>query len=109
MELRRTPRAPIDLLVEFAPKSLTSDRRGGRAKDISIGGMFVETSEPPAFGAEVVVEFTLPGQRASFVLPGVVRWTDRDGMGVQFQTLSARETFAITELTVSSLRAPTPT
>ncbi|WP_394825831.1 PilZ domain-containing protein [Pendulispora albinea] len=98
MELRRTPRAPIDLLVEFAPKSETTDRRGGRAKDISIGGMFVETPDPPGFGAEVLIELTLPGERSAFVLPGVVRWTDRDGMGVQFRTLSARETFAITEI-----------
>ncbi|HWL85447.1 MAG TPA: PilZ domain-containing protein [Polyangiaceae bacterium] len=98
MELRRTPRAPIDLLVEFAPKAAGSDRRGGRAKDISLGGMFVETADPPEFGAEVVIEVTLPGQRTAFVLPGVVRWTHPDGMGVQFRTLSARETFAITEI-----------
>ncbi len=98
MELRRTPRAPIDLLVEFAPKSQETDRRGGRAKDISLGGMFVETSDPPAFGTEVIVELTLPGQAASFILLGVVRWTHPDGMGIQFRTLSARETFAITAM-----------
>ena len=32
-------------------------------------------------------------------IPGVVRWTRPDGMGVQFGLLGARETHAITELT----------
>ncbi|WP_394836046.1 PilZ domain-containing protein [Pendulispora rubella] len=102
MELRRTPRAPIDLVVEFVSKAKEAERRTGRAKDISLGGMFVETVDPPAFGAEVVVELTLPGQRSAFALPGVVRWTHPDGMGVQFRTLSARETFAITEIVRAS-------
>jgi len=108
VELRRTPRAPIDLLVEFAPKSQNTERRGGQAKDISLGGMFVETADPPAFGTEVIVELTLPGQAASFILPGVVRWTHPEGMGVQFRTLSARETFAITEIVHRSERSEKP-
>jgi len=102
VELRRTPRAPIDLPVAFVSKAQETDRRGGRAKDISLGGMFVETVDPPSFGAEVVIELTLPGQRSAFAIPGVVRWTHPDGMGVQFRTLSARETFAITEIVRAS-------
>ena len=98
MELRRTPRAPIDVLVEFAIKGNEETRMGGRAKDISLGGMFVETPEVAPFGAEVVIITTLPGQPAPFTLPGVVRWTRTDGMGVQFRMLGVRETHAITEV-----------
>jgi type IV pilus assembly protein PilZ len=96
VELRRTPRAPIDAPVEFLIKGEAA-RRQGKAHDISLGGMFVETATPPNFGAEVVVYITLPGERAPFALPGVVRWTRNGGMGVQFGLLGARETYTITE------------
>jgi uncharacterized protein (TIGR02266 family) len=98
IELRRYERAPLDVNLEFTTKG-SDNRIAGRAKDISLGGMFVLTAQPPAFGAEVIIQVTLPGQKAPFALPGVVRWCRPDGMGVQFGNLGARETHAITELT----------
>ncbi len=97
VELRRHARTPIDLSVEFVAKD------GGRpapgvGKDISLGGMFVETHAPAAFGSSVVVRMRLPGTKDDLILPGVVRWTRDDGMGVQFGLIGARETHAITEL-----------
>jgi PilZ domain len=83
--------------VEFVAKG-TSERLRGSCKDISIGGMFIETTSPLAFKAELVVHVTLPGQNTAFALPGVVRWTRKDGMGIQFGMLGARETHAITEV-----------
>jgi type IV pilus assembly protein PilZ len=98
-ELRRYQRAPIDVDVEFVAKGST-ERIGGRAKDISVGGMYVVTAAPLAFGAELVVHVTLPGNKAPFALPAVVRWSRTgDGMGLQFGLIGARETHAITELT----------
>ncbi len=70
----------------------------GTASDISLGGMFIETSEPAAFGAEVVIQVRVPGQPSTFSLPAVVRWVRPGGMGVQFRMLGARETHTITEL-----------
>jgi type IV pilus assembly protein PilZ len=62
--------------------------------------MYVRTASPLPFGAELVVHLLLPGQKAPFALPGVVRWTRAgEGMGVQFGLIGARETHAITELT----------
>jgi len=99
VELRRYQRAAIDVAVEFVAKGST-ERTAGRAKDISLGGMFIETATPLPFGAELVVHVTLPRQRAAFALPGVVRWArGTEGMGVQFGLIGARETHAITELT----------
>jgi type IV pilus assembly protein PilZ len=99
VELRRYQRALIDVPVEFVAKG-AQERLGGRAKDISLGGMYVLTDTPLPFGAELVLHLTLPGQRAPFALPAVVRWSRTgDGMGVQFGLLGARETHAITELT----------
>ena len=101
LELRRHSRSAIDVPVEFVGKG-ASERFAGRAKDISLGGMFIETADPLPFAAEVTVHVTLPSQKTAFALPGVVRWNRDGGMGVQFAPMGARETHAITELT----RAP---
>jgi uncharacterized protein (TIGR02266 family) len=98
LELRRHNRAALDVSVEFVGKG-SSERLAGAAKDISLGGMFIETATPLPFSSELVVHVTLPGQKAPFAMPGVVRWTRDGGMGVQFGLLGARETHAITELT----------
>jgi hypothetical protein len=99
IELRRYQRAPLDVPVEFESKS-HDGRHAGRAKDISVGGMFVFAEHPVAFGVELIVHVVLPGQKAPFALQGVVRWSrEGEGMGIQFGLMGARETHAITELT----------
>ncbi len=97
LELRRHSRTVIDAPVEFVAKGAT-ERFSGRAKDISLGGMFIETDKPLPFSAEVTVHMSLPSQKAPVALPGVVRWNRDGGMGVQFGLIGARETHAITEL-----------
>ena len=98
VDLRRHQRAPLSLPVEFVVRGST-DRVSGRAKDISLGGMFIETATPPAFSEELVVHLALPKVKKPIALKAVVRWTRTGGMGVQFGLLGARETHAITELT----------
>jgi hypothetical protein len=71
---------------------------GGNSRDISLGGMFIEAPSSPAFGVEVTVVITLPGEKLPVSLPAVVRWSKPDGFGVQFGLLGARETHAITQL-----------
>jgi len=70
----------------------------GTARDIGIGGVFIESAELPAFGTEVVVVGRLPGTQTELRLPGVVRWANPDGFGVQFGLLGARETHALSAL-----------
>jgi PilZ domain-containing protein len=101
LELRRHNRAAVDVPVEFVAKGGT-ERSAGRARDISLGGMFIETDTPLPFSAEVIVHLTLPSQKTPFAMPGVVRWNRNGGMGVQFGLIGARETHAITELTRST-------
>lgn len=97
MELRRFVRVPLEQTVVFALKGedAFSD---GLAKDISLGGMFVATEFAAPFGAEVTVHLALFEGEPDLVLPAIVRWTRPDGMGLQFQLLGARETYAITEV-----------
>jgi hypothetical protein len=70
----------------------------GRAKDISIGGMFIESETPVTFGTEVSIVLRLPNTKADSRLPGTIRWLNPGGFGVQFGLLGARETHAISEL-----------
>jgi Tfp pilus assembly protein PilZ len=102
VDLRSHPRVSFDGPVEFVAKG-SSQRVAGRCKDVSLGGMYVQTSQPLPFGAELVVYITLPGQKGRLAMPAVVRWTrSGEGMGLQFKLIGARETHAITELTRSA-------
>ncbi len=100
IDLRHHQRAALSLQVEFVVKGST-ERVSGRATDVSLGGMFIETAKPPAFSQELVVHLTPPGLKKPTALKAVVRWTRTGGMGIQFGLLGARETHAITELTRS--------
>lgn len=88
---------PFTEPVVFSPKG-SEKRNTGASTDISLGGMFIETAHAEAFGTEVVVHVHFPGEPSACALPGIVRWTSTDGMGVQFGNLGAKETYTITEL-----------
>jgi type IV pilus assembly protein PilZ len=97
VEQRRYARAPVHSPASFSIKGST-DKLEGSCRDISIGGMFFETLSPAPFGTELTVYVLLPGGGATSSLPGVVRWVDGAGMGVQFGLLGAVETHLITEI-----------
>ncbi|MCC6523732.1 MAG: PilZ domain-containing protein [Polyangiaceae bacterium] len=94
-ERRRHTRKRVDLEVSY--RAAGGERVVAHANDMSMGGMFVRTAPVPAFGSTVELEFLVPGHATAIVLAAVVRWTTPDGMGVQFQLLGARDTYAITE------------
>lgn len=69
----------------------------GVARDLSIGGMLVESTFPASFGDEVVVRIPLT-DRGPLNLRGIVRWSREGAIGIQFGLLGARETYAITQM-----------
>lgn len=97
VEQRRYARAPVNSPASFSIKG-KPDKRQGLCKDISVGGMFLETDAPAGFGSDVIIHVTLPGSNDPVALPGVVRWVRDGGMGVQFGLLGAVETHLITEI-----------
>jgi hypothetical protein len=97
VEKRGAARSSIHVSLEFVRKD-TQEKLSGVGTDISVGGMFVETVTPAAFGSPIVLRCRFPGHKDEMVLPGVVRWTSPIGMGVQFGLLGVRETHAITEI-----------
>lgn len=102
IEQRRYARTPIECPLFFSVKG-KKEPREGVARDIAIGGMFVETSEPAAFGDEVIVRVLLPGASDEVSLPGRVRWVRDGGMGIQFGLLGAVETHLINGIGRSSV------
>jgi type IV pilus assembly protein PilZ len=97
VERRRFTRAPLGIALNFVdkddPDSAFIEASG---RDVSLGGMFVETPTPAAFGATVIVHVTLPGSTAESKITARVRWTTPEGMGLQLGSLTARETQIIT-------------
>lgn len=91
-EKRQHARKPVNL-----PASITllasQAQYPGTCRDLSIGGMFVETQARAAFGDKLSVSLDLPG--GPVVMQAVVRWTAPDGLGLQFGLMGARETHAI--------------
>jgi PilZ domain-containing protein len=64
------------------------------ARDVSLGGMFIELSQVPAFGVSFTV--VTDGMAPRTVrMPVTVRWVTPEGCGVQFGLLGAYETHAL--------------
>jgi len=97
VESRQHPRKCVRVGVAFAPRGSLA-RTVGESRDVSIGGMFIETDRPAAFGSEIDLTLDLPGIRNPATVVATVRWVSPEGMGVQFGAMGARETYGITEL-----------
>jgi hypothetical protein len=69
----------------------------GYTRDVSVGGAFIESSGHPPFGSKVTMVMSAPGQ-GDLRVSAIVRWTQPDGFGVQFQLLGAKETYVIARL-----------
>lgn len=98
-EKRRHHRVPLEAKVTCRATDTEGFQCQANAKDISIGGMYLQSDELPALGRKLELSFQLPGNQAVLKLPAVVRWFAGDGFGVQFQLLGAKETHAITRYT----------
>lgn len=53
-------------------------------RNIGVGGAFIVSQLVQPIGAALSIELTLPTTEQVFLLPGAVRWSTADGMGVQF-------------------------
>jgi uncharacterized protein (TIGR02266 family) len=69
-----------------------------KTRDVSLGGIFINTDRALPYGTVTTFEIDLPALPAPATIEGTVRWSSTDGMGVQFHSLRARETWAINQL-----------
>jgi uncharacterized protein (TIGR02266 family) len=84
-ERRKASRKPFSLSVEYATahEILTDFPR-----DISSGGMFIETSASLSVGQQITLTFTPPNQKKPIKIAAEVAWTGPGGVGVRFTSSS---------------------
>ena len=82
-EHRQHPRVPLELLVQVTSDSI-AQFRAVHAKNLSLGGMFIETTAPRAVGASVFFQFTVKDGGTLIEGLGRVVHASKTGMGVEF-------------------------
>ncbi len=60
-------------------------------KDISIGGVFIETQEAFSIGQEIDLYLTSPINQVSCMVTGKVARRDKNGIGIKFENLTRRQ------------------
>ena len=113
-ERRQFPRTLISLQVRY--RSLDTFFYD-YAMNISHGGIFIKTRKPLARGAEVELEFEVPGasrkistrgQVVRVIFPGEDEM-EPAGMGIEFEPLAAEDEALIDRLWQKSARPQKPT
>jgi uncharacterized protein (TIGR02266 family) len=69
-------------------------------RNISLGGVFIETDQTLPFGARIAMKFHIPTQTEIIEVEGQVRWLEMEegrlrGIGVRFEGLRARDVWAL--------------
>jgi len=83
-ETRQFSRAPLAAQVEYAGGTQIDFSR-----NISVGGMFIETKKPVAAGTRLKMRFNLDDDGPIIIVNGEVRYAvEKIGMGVRFLDLS---------------------
>jgi len=90
--MRENPRRPCLINADYRIKG-NSFR--SYILDISIGGVFIETSERVPVGEAILLNFTLPTFSHPVALPGTIAWSGPQGFGVKFEVMPPPEVRAI--------------
>lgn len=89
---RHDRRIPIDFVYE-------GHTFHARTRNMSLGGVFIETDARLPFGARLQMRFRVPTQGEPIDVNGQVRWCDSgddaSGVGVRFDGLRARDVWAL--------------
>ncbi|HUA00154.1 MAG TPA: PilZ domain-containing protein [Candidatus Aquilonibacter sp.] len=95
-ENRRNPRTEVAKGI-WVSWQTTGAKTVSRVRDLSIGGVFVSTTAPPAVGAAVKLLFALP--EGEVRIEGIVRYADaKKGMGIEFVRMGAADGARFREL-----------
>lgn len=92
---RKHHRVPVNWEVTCIREDAASFT--GLIKDLSLGGLFVESKDTAAFDAKLTLVVRGVTNR-ELRLPAIVRWSEPHGFGVQFGLLGAYATHVIVDL-----------
>jgi len=91
---RKAPRIPIKVEVYYGESEKFTDYSTGYTFNMSIGGLFLETSHPLSPGVKLKLKFSHPENGESIICRGRVAWVNSltspinkdhpSGMGVEF-------------------------
>lgn len=105
-DMRAYRRLRSDLVLKLGRRSVDDEAVTCTAKDVSLGGVFVEVLAPYEVGTEVDLEFALPGTVLKVRAIGRVVWQDPEfGMGVEFTTMTAESRANVQSYIASARRA----
>jgi uncharacterized protein (TIGR02266 family) len=105
-EKRKFKRLDAQWVTKIRKVTLTDSirERLERIRNVSLGGVFVDTPMPFEVGAIVALEFGIPGVAERVQSRGIVRWSNDGrakgqpiGMGVEFLEVTARAKDALDE------------
>ena len=86
-ENRDDERVPCLIAVDYStPKRVYRDF----IQDLSKGGVFIETRESLQIGESVSLTFSLPNSQTHFKVAGKIVRTEKEGIGVRFNTKLSR-------------------
>ena len=95
---RKAPRVPLATQIHIEDSMALAFSR-----DLSVGGIFIDTREPSQIGTQVDLRFHLNENDAVVIAKGDVRYVvPRLGMGVQFTELSDEDRRRIATFVMSS-------
>ena len=101
---RKSARYAVDLDIQVVYDGQTLM---GKAENMSIGGMFMNTTAALPFGARLALKFAIPTLKEPIQANGQIRWIDNHastskedgepsiGVGIQFDGLRAKHVWAL--------------
>jgi Tfp pilus assembly protein PilZ len=89
-QTRHTVSIPAKLTVDGTPNDCTM-------LNLSLGGTLVVAHAKFAMGQHVQLQFRVPTLEDAIHVGGTVRWSNAEGVGVQFDGLRARDVWALNE------------
>jgi uncharacterized protein (TIGR02266 family) len=94
----------LEIEVQFEGK-----RQISQTRNISLGGLYLESTTALPIGTTVQLRFQLPTQPEPVEVAGDVRWVikqeganEKNGVGIRFQGLRARDVWALNRYFQSS-------
>ena len=96
-ENRRSVRIPVSAGIWVAWQEPKGSRTVSRVRDVSAGGVFIDTTAGVRVGAKLELLFSLPEGEAR--VQGIVRYTDpAKGIGVEFIRMGSGDRARLQEL-----------
>jgi hypothetical protein len=90
IQTRHDVSIPTKLTIDGTPNDCTM-------LNLSLGGALVSATNRCAMGQRVRINFAVPVLNHAIEIGGTVRWSNSDGVGVQFDGLRARDVWALNE------------